>query len=250
MNEYNVNFTDKDNQVFRIRIEFRDREDRTEFSVCSQSGQGQFKPKNEAQQRLLNLWNKYHLNGMSAGTEAQDEALKDFSGDYEARREYLESKGLLVDNGYEYGTGWKYKTLPEDLEDQIKDIIADIEYKSDQCVGDEEYNELDDKEKALFKFLVDDEGLTEADALDGCTDANNYMVLTDSEADEAMDEQLESILDDCILPEMPETAQRYFDREAWKSDAAMDGRGHILASYDGCEEWVSLDDTEYYIYRI
>lgn len=32
------------------------------FSICSQTGQWQFEPKNELQQRLLDIWDTYHLN--------------------------------------------------------------------------------------------------------------------------------------------------------------------------------------------
>ncbi len=83
------------------------------------------------------------------------------------------------------------------------------------------------------------------------TDDGEYLVLTDEEADEMWDEQLDSYLDECVLPELPETARRYFDRDAWKRDARHDGRGHSLSSYDGNEDEVydEEDDTTYYIYR-
>jgi hypothetical protein len=65
-----------------------------------------------------------------------------------------------------------------------------------------------------------------------------YAVGTDSEADEAWDQSLDSYLDDCgvgVLDSIPENLRSYFDRDAWKSDARHDGRGHALASYDGDE---------------
>lgn len=77
----------------------------------------------------------------------------------------------------------------------------------------------------------------------------DYLVLTDDEADEALDEALESILDDVILPDLDEALQSYFDRDAWKRDAEYDGRGHHLSSYDGCEEEAVVDGVTYYIYR-
>jgi len=42
----------------------------------------------------------------------------------------------------------------------------------------------------------------------------------------------------------------YFDEDAWKYDAKMDGRGHSLASYDGNENEETVNDETYYIYRI
>jgi len=76
-----------------------------------------------------------------------------------------------------------------------------------------------------------------------------YAVMTDSEADQAWDESLDSYLDDCVLPDLPETARMYFDDEKWKRDARMDGRGHSLNHYDGGEEEANINDVDYYIYR-
>jgi len=78
-------------------------------------------------------------------------------------------------------------------------------------------------------------------------DDGEYLVVTDDEADELWDQSLDSYIDDCL--EIPETMAAYFDREAWKKDARMDGRGHSLSGYDGeeCEE--TVDDVTYYIYR-
>lgn len=83
-------------------------------------------------------------------------------------------------------------------------------------------------------------------------DRGQYLVLTDDEADDAWDEELERYIDDCL--EIPESVKPYFDREQWKVDARGDGRGHALSSYDGCEnrvEFNGLDDMTavFYIYR-
>jgi hypothetical protein len=76
-----------------------------------------------------------------------------------------------------------------------------------------------------------------------------YTVMTDSEADKAWDESLDSYLDECVLPDLPETARMYFDDDKWKRDAKMDGRGHSLNHYDGGEEEANINDVDYYIYR-
>lgn len=78
-----------------------------------------------------------------------------------------------------------------------------------------------------------------------------YLVLTDSEADDVADEQLDSYIDDCILPECPPVVAQYFDRALWKRDALLEhGRGHTLAGYDGAEGCETVDGTYYYIYRV
>ena len=77
-----------------------------------------------------------------------------------------------------------------------------------------------------------------------------YLVLTDSEADDIEDERLNQYIEECIMPEIPERLQNYFDEEAWKRDARMDGRGHIISTYDGCEYEETVEGTTYYIYRV
>ena len=109
---------------------------------------------------------------------------------------------------------------------------------------------MDDKIKALAQFLeIDPEDITEDKWGDYEAENGDYKVLTDSEADAAWDEALESYIDDIILPEMPETFRYYFDNEAWKRDARIDGRGHSLNYYDGSEEYEEVNGEDYYIYR-
>ena len=78
----------------------------------------------------------------------------------------------------------------------------------------------------------------------------DYYVLTDEEADIKEDEQLNNYLEECIYPELPENLRDYFDDEKWKRDARIDGRGHIISTYDGCEYEETVEGTTYYIYRV
>jgi len=69
------------------------------------------------------------------------------------------------------------------------------------------------------------------------TPGAEWAVLTDAEADLAWDASLDSYIDDAMdLEGTMGALAPYFDREAWKRDARMDGRGHSLNSYDGNEE--------------
>jgi len=74
-----------------------------------------------------------------------------------------------------------------------------------------------------------------------------YTVMTDSEADKAWDEALDSYIDECL--DIPENVRHYFDEEKWKDDARIDGRGHSLNHYDGGEDEANINDVDYYIYR-
>ena len=78
--------------------------------------------------KLYRLWQNFHLNGMNAGTLKQSKALKDANRrfeSYEDQCKYLESIGLLVDDGYEYGSEWLYRSIPEDDLNEIKSLLAD-----------------------------------------------------------------------------------------------------------------------------
>lgn len=79
-----------------------------------------------------------------------------------------------------------------------------------------------------------------------------FAVMTDDEADAAWEESIEYYVDECILPELPEWCQSYFDTERFKRDAKIDGRGHSLATYDGDEHGIvdPVTNSYFVMYRI
>jgi hypothetical protein len=114
------------------------------------------------------------------------------------------------------------------------------------------YEEADDKIKALAEHLeIDDVSEIETD--NGTNyeyGSQEFLVLTDEEADEEWERQLDNYLDECIYPELPDNIRNYFDDEKWKDDARFDGRGHSISSYDGEENEQKINGTDYYIYRL
>ena len=76
-----------------------------------------------------------------------------------------------------------------------------------------------------------------------------YLAGDDDEMDEAWDADLDNYIDDCVMCEIPETYQMYFDREHYKRDCKFDGRAHSLARYDGLELYQDINKTAYYAYR-
>ena len=134
--------------------------------------------------------------------------------------------------------------------------ISESDWDNESCPIDfREWFSVHDDPKKAFALAVHCE-LTPTEASDlanlsdegwtwKCLD-DNYMVLTDDEADEMEDEMLDSYLADCV--EIPDDLRMYFDDEKWKSDARVDGRGHIINSWDG-SEWEYLIGGEwYYVY--
>ncbi len=147
------------------------------------------------------------------------------------------------------------KPTKKQLSQQVN-VLTD---KNGEALGHPEilnfFAEYKEPEKALA--LAIQLGLTLEEALTIENDYDNsysvngeeYNVMTDEEADEAWDEDLENYIDECILPEVDERYKMYFDNEKWKRDARIDGRGHSLNHYDGSEEEQKINETWYYIYR-
>ena len=116
-----------------------------------------------------------------------------------------------------------------------------------------ENNEIDDCDDYKYLALVSKLGVDALDAdetsYDDCvfeTGAGEYMVLTESEKETRWDDCLDSYLDDgCVEG----ADSHYFDREAWKRDARMDGAGHALSGYDGNEYEQNVFDDWFFIFR-
>lgn len=143
-----------------------------------------------------------------------------------------------------------------DLIDDIPANLCDVfinPYNDNGDLISEEYEEIEnlgepDKAIALAMHL-------DVDVLDieeesenyytGC--GKTYLVVDDNEGDDLWDDDLDNYIDECL--EIPEEMMNYFDRDAWKRDARMDGRAHSLASYDGDENTETVDGVCYYIYR-
>jgi hypothetical protein len=112
---------------------------------------------------------------------------------------------------------------------------------------------MKNKVKALAQHL----GVSKKDIEQSTYDENlfefaneEYLVVTDEEADELWEQELDNYLEECVYPELTGDLSRYFDDEAWKRDARYDGRGHSLARYDGHENEETVKDETYYIYRV
>ena len=72
---------------------------------------------------IIEVWEKYHLNDMRAGTAKQNKAVKEYCKnnpyDYNDVCNYLKEQGIYEDNGYRYGTAWLFEDIPETILDKI-----------------------------------------------------------------------------------------------------------------------------------
>lgn len=109
---------------------------------------------------IKEMWSRYHLNGMHAGTPAQEALLKQAvrngelssygANNYEETLSYLEKHGLLYDKscegkteaGYKYGSGWLYEPIPEYDLKAIEEFMETKEVPSwwdkEECTEKEE----------------------------------------------------------------------------------------------------------------
>ena len=80
--------------------------------------------------QLFDIWHKWHLNDMQAGTPAQMEYLEDRRADYPGfptdyytwASEQLRLVELNPDNGYCYGSAWLTMAVPDDVIDWLRQL--------------------------------------------------------------------------------------------------------------------------------
>ena len=105
-------------------------------------------------------------------------------------------------------------------------------------------NDLEDQYLALT--IYNDIYYSEAVDL---IDSEDYWVLTDDEADEKAELEAQYYAEEA-QQEIPPHLQRYFDEDEYIKDVISNGRGQLLASYNGYEDSITLDNgSVFYIYR-
>jgi hypothetical protein len=228
--KWEVSFLDANRNKCDIDFEITYRNGYKEFTMsgdcagCLGQCDERIKARTTTQKNLLELWDQYHLNGK--------------------------------------------KELPEDIEDYVEELIESIQEEEEERKG-ESLSDLTDtqlvnliEEKigytgrdgelaaAFVKILyLCENDLEDIDINDNHSTIQgvDYIAGDDDEMDNEWDDYLERYIDECL--EIPDYIEHYFDREKWKDDAKIDGRGHSLNSYNGCEESMKINGTWYYAYR-
>lgn len=136
-----------------------------------------------------------------------------------------------------------------------------------------------EKQIALYKHLKENESYSMKEAYDE-KENDDYLVLTDDEADEQAKEYIKEslwafntsfILGECGLDLSGEDSLKHMQEKSCEGandfilslvektcglesfvDSAIsaDGRGHFLSPYDGEENEINVNGTMYFIYRI
>ena len=84
-----------------------------------------FFPHNKKVQRIVEIWERYHLNDLRAGTPLQEKIIREWKEkgnkyDYTKVCEMLMEKGVYIDNNYKYGSKWLYEEIPQNIIEEIK----------------------------------------------------------------------------------------------------------------------------------
>ena len=150
----NISFIDADNNLVNCELEIKQTSKGMEFSMSgsydSSCGQifNSINPRTKTQKRLIELWNKYHLNGMNAGTIEQEKLLKKCkSNDYDKQVEYLKKHKLYtvtLEDGtkYKYGTSWLYRPLPNNFKEELTQLLKNIKIENEEYKQKKKLEEL------------------------------------------------------------------------------------------------------------
>lgn len=80
--------------------------------------------------------------------------------------------------------------------------------------------------------------------------SEEYLVYTDREADDALQDCIDSLFNEQSEELVPGCTSPYFDYKRWFNDMCNNmSKGETLAGYDGEEHSIEVDDTTYYIYK-
>lgn len=71
--------------------------------------------------KIVKIWEQYHLNDMQAGTKNQEALLPEHC-DYDRALKILTKQKLLSDRGHKYGSKWLIKVIPDSIIKDIRDI--------------------------------------------------------------------------------------------------------------------------------
>lgn len=264
-----IQFKDAENNLFKIDVELRRKEDgKEEFSASGEWGNScgqcldEIKPANEFQKRLVELWHKYHLNGMNAGTEKQEEALKKWREKnkiegwaYDDEVKYLKSIKLYEDKGYKYGSSWLYRELPIGFKRELIEVcdkIEQIEADKKKNLNGGNWEEIEDPKIIALGISLDispkeaqKEISNEGDNVYNYAGID-YFVGDDDEAKEECRNYLNKDLwIDSIKADRTELS--FEEWQDWVIES--DGYGQILNSWDGSEEFEEVNGVYYYIIR-
>lgn len=245
--KFNVSFVDKNFMPVNIQYDWR-------------SGN------NWAFNHVFNIEGVYNNIKDIVPANAEQAALIEFIQNAPKQgQECLEEFGVLANAIIAKNVEGKIDSFTKDLSDEeLIDELRTIQDENGLDFGDLEkmvaiIKELQCKfiiiKELQCEFIITKEyvasGKIEVDSDTFTICGREYLVLTDSEADERADSYYRDSIQEFLGLGNDEWGRvsKYFDEDAFVNDCMLDGRGNTLSCYDGCEEEVDVLGTTYYIYR-
>lgn len=91
---------------------------------------------------LVELWKRWHLNTMKAGTRLQENFIRrwktnhpDWRYDYSKACELLEQNYIYEDRDYKYGHAWLTEIIPQEVLTQLRELMDSITGDVDDKTG-------------------------------------------------------------------------------------------------------------------
>jgi hypothetical protein len=212
-------FHDKDQNKVKIEIELKE-DQRFSMSGEIDGSMGQcedsIKPATPHQERLIEIWKKYHLNDMNAGTIKQEQILEDYKKQHDKSRLEYKKQIKILDTTSPDLTTIDILTYEERKKEREKITAKIIELKKDKLVIIEKKDKLR-KETNSGWFIIKHLGIKEF--------FNNYSQLVslinkllkkkDDEI-EKLQENLKTIqMKTMLYDKHPETGEPYQYGTAW-----------------------------------
>lgn len=94
------------------------------YSDCVSGGQNiddLRKVKNSRAQRLAELWDRWHLNGMRAHCAHMVDVLPFLRPDYDSRKHLT-----CPESGYQYGRAWLYEPIPAEIVAELRALFGGV----------------------------------------------------------------------------------------------------------------------------
>jgi len=217
-----IKYHDKDNIIRESELEITTINGYIEYTQSNPDCQSDFNPKEEPQTALHNLWTTWHIRKYC---ELDD-------------RPKIEELINLCNS------------ICDSIEQEEEEYLNSIGRKTEDDIDDDRILALGNHLGLTYSEMYDDIIKVRYGDYNYEYGNQEYLVMTDCEANILYDECLSNYIEECILPELPKGYRKYFDNDAWKEDVAIDGREHWLASYDGREYCKEVNGETYYIYRI
>jgi hypothetical protein len=90
-------------------------------------------------ERLVEIWEKYHLNDLQAGSKRQNKIIEEWlekgnKFSHEEVGKVLREAGVHFDNGYTYGSQWLYQPIPDSVIVELKNIISRLNKRTHKVI--------------------------------------------------------------------------------------------------------------------